>query len=449
MNKIQKMAKILIFLLLFIYITPSFAADAGKAIFVLGKVEVVTELGEKSRLRKGNGVNQGDTIISSKRGQAQIRMSDGTLLAIRPNSKFIIDDYEYNGDNNNDKSIYNLMKGGFRSITGKIGKENKGAYAVKTVVGTIGIRGTDYTARLCEGDCSNADDGLYVSVLDGGVILENDGGSLDVAPGEYGFIVDQAVQPGYLESAPGDLLFASASNESQSPQSSSEQSIVSSITENVKINNESSSDLSTNAVNLAVNTTTGDNLITTTTKEALTSVDKTTNIQINEETVLVDSTPAEVVEPAIEIEEFTPTELAIVLPSAGSALYSVIANSDPTDGVSTGTLDIARTALTVNFVDATASAMITAEFNSETWSSNTTTAMTIASDGTFQGNTAVDIAPLFGLSRSGAGSVSGTLGGDSEATISAPSNVNMNYQMDDGATTLNGTADLSVSAVNP
>jgi len=447
MNKIQKMANILFFLLLLIYITPSFAADAGKTIFVLGKVEIVTISGEKIKLRKGSSINQGDTIISSKRGQAQIKMSDGTLLAIRPNSRFKIDDYEYNGDKNSDKSIYSLMKGGFRSITGKIGKENKSAYGVKTVVGTIGIRGTDYTARLCESDCNNADDGLYVSVLDGGVILKNDGGSLDVSPGEYGYILDQAVQPGYLESAPGDLLFASVSNQSKSSQSNTQQSLVSSAAENVKSIDSSSSDLSTNAVNLAVNTTTGDNLITTTTKEALTSVDETTNNQINEETVLVDSTPAEVVEPPTE--DISSTELTVVLPSAGSALYSVIANSDPTDGVSTGTLDIAQTALTVNFVDATASAMITAEFNSETWSSNTTTAMTIASDGTFQGNTAVDIAPQFGFSRSGSGSVSGTLGGDSEAMISAPSNVNMNYQMNDGTTTLNGTADLSVSEVTP
>ena len=445
MNEIQKMTNMLIFLLLFTYITPSLAADAGKTIFVLGKVEVETLLGEKMRLRKGSSVNQGDTIISSIRGQAQIKMSDGTLLAIRPNSKFKIDDYEYNEDKNNDKSIYSLMKGGFRSITGKIGKENKSAYGVKTVVGTIGIRGTDYTARLCQSDCNDADDGLYVSVLDGGVVLKNDSGTLNVSPGDYGFILDQAVQPEYLESAPGDLLFASASNDSRSPQANTEQPLVSSAAENVENIDSSSSNLSTNAINLAVNTTAGDNLITSTTKDVMASENETTNAQVNEETDLVDSTPVDMVEPPTE--EITPTELTIVLPSTGSAVYNVIANSDPTDGISTGALDVAQTALTVNFVDATASAMITAEFNSETWRSNTTTAMAIASDGTFNGDTAVDVVPQFGFSRAGAGEVSGTLSGSNEPVNSAPSAATLNYQMTEGVTTLNGTADLSVGEI--
>ena len=61
-------------------------------------------------------------------------------------------------------------------------------------VATLGIRGTDYTARLCSGDCGgsanqgNEEDGLYIGVSVGGVWVKNDAGNLDIDKNEYGFV---------------------------------------------------------------------------------------------------------------------------------------------------------------------------------------------------------------------------------------------------------------------
>ena len=192
----------------------AFSKD-GKAIFVIGKVEVVNTDGEKSLLKRGSEINSGDIILTSKKGQAQIKMIDGTLLAVRPGSEFKITDYKYDKDVASDKSVYNLVKGSFRSITGKMGKAKKSSYAVKTVVGTIGIRGTDFTARICDSNCGDQDDGLYVGVMQGGVTLANDSGSLDVSPGDFGFMSDTGVEPSYLDEMPGDLLFAKTDTESE------------------------------------------------------------------------------------------------------------------------------------------------------------------------------------------------------------------------------------------
>ena len=187
-------------------------AAAGQAIFVMGKVTVLGDDGSKEVLKKGGSVDNGDVVVTTAKGHAQIRMADGGMIAVRPNSRFKIDDFEYNGDINHDKSVFSLIKGGFRSVTGAVGQANKKAYKVKTPVATIGIRGTDYVARLCDEDCEGMvnDDGLYLTVLSGGVILTNDRGSVNIDPGEYGHVGGATSDPTLLNSAPNDLLFVKA-----------------------------------------------------------------------------------------------------------------------------------------------------------------------------------------------------------------------------------------------
>lgn len=56
------------------------------------------------------------------------------------------------------RAFFRLLKGGFRSVSGLIGKANHEDYRVSTPVATIGIRGTRYGARLCQGDCSDREE---------------------------------------------------------------------------------------------------------------------------------------------------------------------------------------------------------------------------------------------------------------------------------------------------
>lgn len=182
-------------------------AAAGQAIFVLGSASVINDGGEHV-LKKGDDVDTGDIVVTNAKAHVQLRMDDGGLIAVRPDSHFRIDEFHHSGDKAVDKSNFSLLKGGFRSVTGAIGQANKKAYSVKTPVATIGIRGTDYTARLCDADCAGlAGDGLYLGVFSGGVVLSNDAGSIDVAPNEYGYVGGSAAQPQLLPELPSTLLF--------------------------------------------------------------------------------------------------------------------------------------------------------------------------------------------------------------------------------------------------
>lgn len=87
------------------------------------------------------------------------------------------------------RAFFKLLKGGFRAVSGLIGKVDRNEYRVDTPVATIGIRGTDYLLVLCDAACrndpivddsvpetSNVDGGLIVGVVSGGVAVLNQAG---------------------------------------------------------------------------------------------------------------------------------------------------------------------------------------------------------------------------------------------------------------------------------
>jgi len=209
----MKSKPLTIYLLLILIIgfaTPSisFAANIGKAKMVLGKVMIVNAQGAKKRLRRGSKISVGDTIITSQRGQAQLTMIDGTKISVRPASSFKIDEFIATGKKEDQKTYYNLIKGGFRSVTGKIGKNNKTSFKLNTPVATMGIRGTDFTGKFCANDCpaSAGKNGLFVDVISGGISMTNNGGTFNFNKDSNGYVSDSSQSPRVIPELPDNLL---------------------------------------------------------------------------------------------------------------------------------------------------------------------------------------------------------------------------------------------------
>lgn len=119
-------------------------AAVGQFQFVSGDVRIVAPDGKARQAQKGGEINEGESIVSAKGATAQLRMTDGGILAIRQETEMHIDEYRFNGEEDgSERSFFSLLKGGFRSITGKVGKLHKENYRIKTPAATIGIRGTD------------------------------------------------------------------------------------------------------------------------------------------------------------------------------------------------------------------------------------------------------------------------------------------------------------------
>jgi hypothetical protein len=105
-------------------------------------------------LGKGLQLQEGDRLTTSEGASAIIKMADGTRMTVRPNSEIVLSQYQFKGETAPDNSmLMQLVRGGFRAVTGLMAKSSPNAARVQTNTATIGIRGTDFDARLCTRDC--------------------------------------------------------------------------------------------------------------------------------------------------------------------------------------------------------------------------------------------------------------------------------------------------------
>lgn len=197
-------------------------AAAGKVLFVSGPVSV--ERNGTRPLNKGDAIEVGDVIMTGDKARAQILMADGAKIALRAGTRFRIDEFTLPPSvtapaqatviNANGKSVASLLKGGFRTQTGTIGSLDRAAYEVRTPIGTLGIRGTDYTAVFCVGDCIDAPglqpgqvirDGLYLGVTEGGIQFVGGGRQIALNAGQYAFVPLSGARPEPLQTAPAFL----------------------------------------------------------------------------------------------------------------------------------------------------------------------------------------------------------------------------------------------------
>ena len=166
---------------------PSEEVIAGRVIVVKGEVIAVEPSGATRELIRRAAVYVGDTIVTSADSSAQLRMEDQALIALKESTQFAILEYEYEQSPATDASTLQLIEGGFRTITGNIGSQNRDAYETRiSNFATIGIRGTDYEVVLTPVG------GVITGVYDGGTTFSNNnaGGSIDLGiNAEYDFAI--------------------------------------------------------------------------------------------------------------------------------------------------------------------------------------------------------------------------------------------------------------------
>lgn len=196
--------------------TAAEAKDAGKALFVAGTVTL--ERTPPVALKQGDAVQAGDTIATGEKSRAQILMNDGARVALRANSRYRVDQFslpasvgagtQATATNAEGVSVATLLKGGFRSSTGAIGKDGAGTYEVRTPIGTLGIRGTDYTALWCQGDCADvpaaaaARNGMYLATHAGAIVFRYGAREVVVGAGQAIFIAAADALPEPLDQLP-------------------------------------------------------------------------------------------------------------------------------------------------------------------------------------------------------------------------------------------------------
>ncbi len=134
---------------------PLLAKEVGFADYVRGIATIKNGVGKISVLAKGESVSEGDELYTSDNSFAIISFIDQTKVTLRPNTTFKVTEFNYEPEEPEENSgFFSLLRGGFRMVTGLLNKKKPNAMLIKSLTATIGIRGTEFDARLCEGDCA-------------------------------------------------------------------------------------------------------------------------------------------------------------------------------------------------------------------------------------------------------------------------------------------------------
>lgn len=161
----------------------AFASAAGEVANLSGTLSVKRADGTSKLLAVKSEVHPGDTLATEAGTYARVKFVDGGEVVLRPGTQVKVDAFSYDqAKPAADNQVISLLKGGFRAITGFLGKRNREKVSYFTPTATIGIRGTNVGAQLDD------DNSLHVDVTEGTVVVTNKGGQLEVSAGQFAFV---------------------------------------------------------------------------------------------------------------------------------------------------------------------------------------------------------------------------------------------------------------------
>jgi hypothetical protein len=201
----------MLFIVLAFFASGAFAA-AGTVVHLSGSLSVQRPDGTSTILARNSPVNPGDVLTTQQDSYAQINFTDGSSITLRPNTIVRVEAYNFVKEQpQQDNSLLRLIKGGMRTVTGLIGRRgDQDAYKIGTQQATIGIRGSSGDTLQCADGCPGVTPtsdklppGLYHATHTGIYILQNEGGSLLVNPGQTGYVKDVQTPPTLLSKDPG------------------------------------------------------------------------------------------------------------------------------------------------------------------------------------------------------------------------------------------------------
>lgn len=128
------------------------AAEVGEITLTIGRAMVVSPAGESTPAQRGSKIQPGDRVETSDGGHVHIRFIDGALVSVRPTSRLVIEDYQYNPALPALSTVrFRLDQGVTRAISGEAAHAAKDRFRLNTPLVAIGVRGTDFVVRTQAG----------------------------------------------------------------------------------------------------------------------------------------------------------------------------------------------------------------------------------------------------------------------------------------------------------
>jgi hypothetical protein len=186
------MAKLAVAIAALLLVSAGFAQDrapakeriAGKVVLVEGDARFRGRSGTERRVKPGDALYEGDSVVTGADGEVHLAMGDGGYIGARPNTEMSFDVFVADG-RPDDRSEISLIKGSFRTVTGWIGKAQSAL--IRTFDATIGIRGTDHEPLVVPPGSGEGEPGTYDRVYIGATLLGAPRGAVELRAGQAGY----------------------------------------------------------------------------------------------------------------------------------------------------------------------------------------------------------------------------------------------------------------------
>jgi hypothetical protein len=159
---------------------------------VSGTVSAQTGSAASRVVRQGDTLRAGDTVSTGPASSAVLKFEDGQIAALGPNSRMVIQAFEYNAQAKTGNIVLNLLSGGMRAITGLIGKASPEKVTYRAGNYTIGIRGTTVDIATTAGN-------VVVTVNEGSITFTVGGKTYTVTAGNGAFMSGNTVRTDTIE----------------------------------------------------------------------------------------------------------------------------------------------------------------------------------------------------------------------------------------------------------
>lgn len=159
--------------------------------------------GKKDRkLSKGSPIFTDEKIVVPERSKVQVKFTDNSVLNLVSDSEYKVNQYSYRNKRSTDSYSGQLLRGGFRHLTGNIAKNNPSGFHVKTPNAVIGVRGTVIEAVITrKGE-------LFVGCESGLIYVLNTKGEILLGPSvkfQFLNVSSSSSAPEGLSSKPGAI----------------------------------------------------------------------------------------------------------------------------------------------------------------------------------------------------------------------------------------------------
>jgi len=196
-----------VLILCFIAIMP-LMANIGKIVALKGDAVIVRD-SKEFNVQVGTTILKSDEITTKDESKLQLLFNDNTVITIGKNSNFKVHDYLYDAKNQKYEVKFGLLKGTFRTITGKIGKIAPNKFKLQSKTSSIGIRGTQILSKMAViGDRIVCIEGeiIVTHLKTGKTVIIKAGEFVDMNAGDTDFKV-QKLTPQDIEGLDEDTRF--------------------------------------------------------------------------------------------------------------------------------------------------------------------------------------------------------------------------------------------------